>query len=364
MEKIDLNNYEAYFLDFMEGNLGAEEKQDLFDFLALHPELKSEMEADFVGVELFPTNVEFGDKAALKIDESDLILSLNTVEELMIASIEGQLSQKHEGQLQAYIQKENLERKYAAYKATILVADQSIIYPEKSELKKETRVIHFSFYARVASVAAVGLFLIGFAINWNKFDPIDATASNGVNTGRKQISFAKSGAATIDIKEQSGTNLMADESSNPNLFEKEQEKTIDKNVMQPELQTPEQGSFVAQVEKPKIDSAKNDISPIKRMEFIELENNESQIAELPDNLDSLKIDKRIKQIEEEGDVLYALSNTIRKEEPFRIVTDAASNVVNRNIQFTRDKDVTANEYVAYSFKVGSFEFERKKSIKL
>ena len=47
MEKIDLNNYEAYFLDLMEGTLSAEEKHDLFAFLELHPELKAEMEEDF-----------------------------------------------------------------------------------------------------------------------------------------------------------------------------------------------------------------------------------------------------------------------------------------------------------------------------
>lgn len=32
MEKIDLTNYEAFFLDYSEGNLGEEEKYDLFNF--------------------------------------------------------------------------------------------------------------------------------------------------------------------------------------------------------------------------------------------------------------------------------------------------------------------------------------------
>ena len=63
MEKIDLNNYEAYFLDFMEGSLSAEEKHDLFTFLEKHHELKNEFELDFGEMALFPVTITFENKA-------------------------------------------------------------------------------------------------------------------------------------------------------------------------------------------------------------------------------------------------------------------------------------------------------------
>ena len=62
--------------------------------------------------------------------------------------------------------------------------------------------------------------------------------------------------------------------------------------------------------------------------------------------------------DEEPDVVVA---SVKTEEPYKLVTDAASNFVNKDVKFTRDKDVASNDYVAYSFKVGKFEFERKKS---
>ena len=49
---INLHNYEAYLLDWSEGNLSEKEEQALLDFLALHPEIDGE--AIDVGIKLNP----------------------------------------------------------------------------------------------------------------------------------------------------------------------------------------------------------------------------------------------------------------------------------------------------------------------
>ena len=41
---IDKNNYEAFFLDYHEGNLSPQEVADLYLFLSQYPELKKEFE--------------------------------------------------------------------------------------------------------------------------------------------------------------------------------------------------------------------------------------------------------------------------------------------------------------------------------
>lgn len=53
------------------------------------------------------------------------------------------------------------------------------------------------------------------------------------------------------------------------------------------------------------------------------------------------------------------SNTV--EQPYRLITNAASDLINREVSFTREKDNATENYVAYGFKLGKFEFERKKS---
>ena len=53
------------------------------------------------------------------------------------------------------------------------------------------------------------------------------------------------------------------------------------------------------------------------------------------------------------------ANTV--EQPYRLITNAASDLINREVSFTREKDNATENYVAYGFKLGKFEFERKKS---
>ncbi len=41
---INLSNYEAYMLDYLEGTISAEEEKLLLEFLEEHPQLKAELE--------------------------------------------------------------------------------------------------------------------------------------------------------------------------------------------------------------------------------------------------------------------------------------------------------------------------------
>lgn len=63
---ITKDNYEAYFLDAIEGNLSMDELRDLNKFLTENPELRKELEAydkDFI---LIPENISFSEKNSLK----------------------------------------------------------------------------------------------------------------------------------------------------------------------------------------------------------------------------------------------------------------------------------------------------------
>ena len=115
MEKINLHNYEAFFLDHLEGNLSEQQLLDLDDFLIEHPQLKVELDemGGFDDLMLAAGTPEFEDKANLKADPS--VLSAFTVDDWMIASIEGQLNQKDQKLLDQYIQANGLAATFAAY---------------------------------------------------------------------------------------------------------------------------------------------------------------------------------------------------------------------------------------------------------
>ncbi|MFI5170993.1 MAG: hypothetical protein ACHQFW_01305 [Chitinophagales bacterium] len=64
--KINLNNYEEWMIDYIEGNLSEVQKKELMEFLEFHPELKNDLEL-FGQTRITPDkNIVFGDKEILK----------------------------------------------------------------------------------------------------------------------------------------------------------------------------------------------------------------------------------------------------------------------------------------------------------
>jgi hypothetical protein len=346
MEKIDLTNYEAFFLDYSEGNLGEEEKYDLFNFLEAHPELKADFELDFGVIQLDAASIQFEDKPSLKKRDEDLVVTMSTIDDLMIASVERQLSAKEEELVSRYVRENNLQTKFAYYQASILKADTSVVYPEKEKLKMKTGVvISFPFWAKVASVAAVGLLLITMTFDWN--NPVNTNAG-----GRNKAT------------------LLGDSSFNTNPTDKIQ--TVDSSI-------PENGGGTAQYQPLKQNKNKS-LDPQKNQEFTPDQNFPDNMVQTPDSqdkkMDTLKIDENpeIEIVEDDqnnpvpfekvesqnpsGDL--ADVKKYQKEEPYKIVTDFVGDIVNTDINYTKNKDLASNSYVGYGFKIGTFEFERKK----
>jgi len=215
---INKNNYEAYFLDYHEGNLSPQEVAELFLFLAEHPELKRELE-DFENVTLDDIQTPvFENKESLKknitpdnredyfiravegnLNAAELMLlqtfltenpeflkeyklfqktklqadpalvfenkqalkQLSENDVLLISAVEGLLNKSEKTQLEKELaQNTELKKEYRHYQHTKLTADASIVFADKQKLKrKERRVVPLFYY--VSAVAATVAFIIG-----------------------------------------------------------------------------------------------------------------------------------------------------------------------------------------------------------
>ncbi len=72
--KININNYEEWMIDYIEGNLSQEQQKEFAEFLAFHPELKGELEI-FQQTKLQPDlNIVFAGKDALKQKEAGKVI--------------------------------------------------------------------------------------------------------------------------------------------------------------------------------------------------------------------------------------------------------------------------------------------------
>lgn len=220
---INLNNYEAFFLDYHEGNLTPEQVADLLLFVEQHPQLKEEFE-NFEDITLYDLSpISFEHKSDLKKNitaenceeyfirsaegdltstektlladfikqhphySSDLELFAKTIvkadssivfenkaalkreavitseDELLIASVEGMLTKTETTFLYKQLAVDaEMQHNYVLYQQTKLTADLSIVYEGKEELKRERKGIPFFYYvAAAASIALlIGLFFI------------------------------------------------------------------------------------------------------------------------------------------------------------------------------------------------------------
>lgn len=175
METINKNNYEAYFLDYYEKNLSAEQVAELMLFLENNPQFKEEF-IEYEEIVLEPEeNIVFENKASLKKEVYKTVgnITSENYEDYIIADIENQITLKERNELSNFIKENpNSEKDYNLYKLTVLQPDLTVIFPGKKSLKKPLGRTIRPFAKRLyyaTAIAASAAVLIGmFFLNGNQ----------------------------------------------------------------------------------------------------------------------------------------------------------------------------------------------------
>jgi len=131
--KISHENYEAYYLDYLEGTLSKQEIELFITFIQENPDLK-------LDDNLLPT-FHSDEQITLPTDFHAKIKAIPSLEtefsELAIGEIEGILTPTEHTKFENLLQEnERFENEYNLYKQTKLIADKNILFPAKSKLKK------------------------------------------------------------------------------------------------------------------------------------------------------------------------------------------------------------------------------------
>lgn len=163
MHHINTHNYEAFLLDFSEGNLSEHLQIELELFLIQHPELEIDLnELSLINIE--NDNAIFLNKNSLKKTESDLVSQTQ-----FIAYIEKQLSENECLELEKSCKNNsNLSKELKLYTSTINIPDSSIFFKNKPSLKRQPKVIWFNFSILQYAAAACVAFIIGLFALWTK----------------------------------------------------------------------------------------------------------------------------------------------------------------------------------------------------
>jgi hypothetical protein len=218
---INRNNYEEYFILYNDNELPAEERRQVEEFVAANIDLKEEFEL-LKELKLDPSDEIRFDKSNLfkPITLQDDILQPTTEQEKLLMYIDNELGQKEKAAIETEIKANGLlKREFELLAKTKMVADLSIVHPDKQSLYKReeqpSRVISM-IWVRVAVAAAliliVGLIWLNKSTEPTSIAPVIANndlpvkKSNEEPEAKSQKSTDKSEEGNVVLQDQASTD--------------------------------------------------------------------------------------------------------------------------------------------------------------
>ena len=165
--EINRNNYEIYILDYIEGNLSSDIREDFELFFKKNPDLKSEI-VEFETINLQPFTVNFHLKELLKKNPNLDIEGITKFEQLAISKLENDIQPNEIIALNELLaNSENKQNEFLIFQRTKLLPDFSVKYQFKNDLKHKFPSIRTNVIYYISSIAASIAIIVGLAIFYN-----------------------------------------------------------------------------------------------------------------------------------------------------------------------------------------------------
>jgi hypothetical protein len=163
--RINRNNYEVFFIDYFDGNLDAQAKNDLQDFLLQNPDLKEEFDTFEIHKVVEPQD-GYLFKDQLKKQTGDLgAVNENNIDEYSIAYLEGDLN-GHEKEILLDAIKKNtvFEQTFNLYQQIKFEPDHGQVFGFKRQTKhfalNSKTIVRAIGIASAAAVLILGVFVL------------------------------------------------------------------------------------------------------------------------------------------------------------------------------------------------------------
>jgi len=202
--KITRDNYEPFFLDYLEGNLDENKIDQFLDFLVQNPDLKEELHL-LEHVHLPEEQIIFSEKMMLYKSAADEKV---VTENKAIAYLEGDLDDDDRKSFETYLATHpELQKEYTVFTKTRLIPEAGIKYPDKLKLyKKSGLTVVMKWAVRAAAVVVLLWGINSLFQNENQPTAVKsnqeiAALSPKVNTPVKTIESAKKSQETENQEE-------------------------------------------------------------------------------------------------------------------------------------------------------------------
>jgi hypothetical protein len=331
--QINRNNYEHFFLLYADGELSADERKAVEDFVAENEDLRIELE--MLQATVLPAEeILFADKSFLYKE----IVFDNTLQEQLLLKIDNELGEKELANVNAQLSASvDVQKEYESLLRTKLDATEKIVFEEKHLLYKRERdnvvIFRFARWAAAAALIGFGLF---FGLKFFGGQPSNSSTeiadtkkvkNNNSNTNstigstdnnEKTESIAVTNDENIEKKENE--NNSSTKINNENKVGNEVAVEKKENVLNKNLAT--EKAIQTNKEKNSINPAEEQMALIKKdikiepvQKYINTEIPKEQIAAITEK-EKIKqpiVDENIIPLENTYAQTVALSNTEKSE---------------------------------------------------
>jgi len=149
---IGMDNYEIWFIDFLDGKLSSGQEAELYTFLSLHPDLKAELDDLSVDVPLLFETLHVPDLPLKKEIKPVGNITEANYEQIFIASREGDLSSSEKLGLEEFLTINPFLVFEKSYYEKLTVSHRGERFLQKNRLKRSPLVVPLFRYAAAASV--------------------------------------------------------------------------------------------------------------------------------------------------------------------------------------------------------------------
>lgn len=192
---INRQNFETYFIDYLDGRLDPGQVTELLSFLEENPDLERELK-EFENIQIKPREILFPGKESLKKTISDIpVINESNFEEYCIAKIEGDLRAKDEVILERYLADFPGKRKdFELFSKTKLQPDP-IFFKDKALLKKPyagLRVGRRTMWSYSSAAASIVILLILFiGTDWKLFQKKNQLALSEIESSNQNTELVQ-----------------------------------------------------------------------------------------------------------------------------------------------------------------------------
>lgn len=158
MDRISIFNYEAYYLDYLEGNLNEEDTAMFLAFLEEYPECK--VDGDDMPLLSAKDTPSYQFKEDLKEVDSTESITLANVDHFLTELSEGIIEDEKKEELTTFINANNLSEEEKLAKAVYFAPDESVVFANKANLKQKEVLVLWPYISAAAAACIIFAMLL------------------------------------------------------------------------------------------------------------------------------------------------------------------------------------------------------------